>query len=76
MMNVEFSARVHEENGSFWAEVIELLGCFAAGDDLNELKESLREAISLVLQEDFPVIEFGEPTNPQHSERRELLVPS
>ncbi len=31
-------AVVHEEDGSYWAEVKELPGCFASGRNLEELK--------------------------------------
>lgn len=40
---------VHMEGGSYWAEVVELPGCFAAGDTFGELQESLQEAIGLYL---------------------------
>lgn len=40
-----------EEPDSFWAEVVELPGCFATGDSLDELREALEEAISLYLHD-------------------------
>lgn len=45
----EYTVNVHEESGSLWAEVVELPGCFASGDDLDDLQEALEEAISLYL---------------------------
>lgn len=72
-MNREYHARVHQEDGSFWAEVVELPGCFAAGDDLQELQQSLTEAMRLVLDEEVN-IEFGEPTATERTEDRDLLV--
>jgi len=48
---MEFHATVHEENGSYWAEVQELPGCFASGKDMNELEEALIEAINMCLTE-------------------------
>lgn len=48
---MEFHATVHEEDGSYWAEVEELPGCFASGKDLNELQEALIEAIGMCLTE-------------------------
>lgn len=48
---MEFHATVHEEDGSYWAEVQELPGCFASGKDLNELQEALIEAIGMCLTE-------------------------
>lgn len=48
----EFTVTLHqEEDGSFWAEVVELPGCFASGDNLDELREALEEAISLYLHD-------------------------
>jgi predicted RNase H-like HicB family nuclease len=44
---VELTVRVHEEEGSYWAEVLELPGCFASGDSLDQLREALDEAIRL-----------------------------
>jgi predicted RNase H-like HicB family nuclease len=44
---VELTARVHEEDGSYWAEVVELPGCFASGATLDELRGALDEAIRL-----------------------------
>jgi predicted RNase H-like HicB family nuclease len=47
---LEFTANVHrEEDGSYWAEVVELPGCFASGFDLDELTEALAEAIEMCL---------------------------
>jgi predicted RNase H-like HicB family nuclease len=48
---MEFHAAIHEEDGSYWAEVEELPGCFASGKDLNELEEALIEAIGMCLTE-------------------------
>ena len=43
----EYIARIHESDDGFWAEVIDLPGCFASGRTLDELREALEEAISL-----------------------------
>jgi predicted RNase H-like HicB family nuclease len=51
---MELRVRVHHEEGSYWAEVVELPGCFASGDTFDELLESLREAIGLYLEERGP----------------------
>ena len=39
----------HEEDGSLWAEVLEMPGCFVSGDSIEEIQEALREAMSLYL---------------------------
>ena len=51
MTQREFRVLVHEEDGSYWAEVEELPGCFASGHDLEELREAVVEAITLYLAE-------------------------
>ena len=44
---MELTVRVNEEGGSYWAEVVELPGCFASGDTLDELREALDEAVRM-----------------------------
>lgn len=46
---MELTARIHIEEGRCWADVSELPGCFASGDTLDELFESLQEGIALYL---------------------------
>lgn len=42
-----FKAVVHaEKNGGYWAEVIDLPGCYTQGDTLDEVYHNLIEAIS------------------------------
>lgn len=48
---MELTVHVHLEDGSFWAGESELPGCFACGDSLAELTESLHEGIELYLDE-------------------------
>jgi predicted RNase H-like HicB family nuclease len=45
----ELHVEVHHEDGSYWAEVRELAGCFASGDTVAELIESVEEAVALYL---------------------------
>ena len=48
----EYTVRVHDEpDGTWWAEVEELPGCFTSGHDRSELLPNLSEAISLYLSE-------------------------
>lgn len=49
---MELTANVHREEGSYWADVPELPGCFAAGDTLDELFVSLQEGVVLYLSEE------------------------
>lgn len=51
---MEFVAHIHHEDGSYWAEVPELPGCFASGDSLDELAEALQEAVLLYLSDGAP----------------------
>ncbi|MGN6202458.1 MAG: type II toxin-antitoxin system HicB family antitoxin [Solirubrobacterales bacterium] len=57
---MELTARIHIEDGSYWADVAELPGCFASGHTLDELLESLQEGIALYLADE------GEQRGPLH----------
>ncbi|HEX4731431.1 MAG TPA: type II toxin-antitoxin system HicB family antitoxin [Solirubrobacterales bacterium] len=46
---MDLTARIHLEDGSYWADVAELPGCFASGDTLDELFESLKEGVAMCL---------------------------
>ncbi len=48
---MELTADIHHEDGSYWAEVSELPGCFASGETLDELIVSLGEGIEIYLAE-------------------------
>ena len=41
------TVEINEEDGVLWGQVVELPGCFATGEDLDELAEALGEAIAL-----------------------------
>lgn len=49
---MELTARIQIEEGSYWAGVSELPGCFASGETLDELLESLQEGIALCLADE------------------------
>ena len=49
---MELTARIHIEEGSLWADVPELPGCFSSGDTLGELFESLHEGVALYLADE------------------------
>ena len=60
MATVRFTAAITEEaDGTYWAEVKELPGCFASGHSFEELKDALVEAIEMCLPEG---VELGEPS--------------
>lgn len=44
---MKLTACIQIEDGSYWADVPELPGCFASGDTLDELFESLQEGITI-----------------------------
>lgn len=51
MMPTELNIKIRlDDDGSLWATVDEFPGVFASGDNLDELRESLEEAISLVAE--------------------------
>jgi predicted RNase H-like HicB family nuclease len=45
----DIRVKIHLEDGSMWATVDDMPGVFAAGDTLDELRESLEEALALYL---------------------------
>ena len=57
---MELTARIHLEEGSYWADVPDLPGCLASGETLDELFSSLQEGIAL-----YPADE-GEQNGPLH----------
>ncbi len=54
MMELEVIVHHDSDTESFWAEVVQLPGCFAAGHSRAELEDSLKEAIALYLQDEDP----------------------
>ncbi len=49
---MELTARIHIEDDSYWAGVPEIPGCFASGETLDDLFESLREGVALYLADE------------------------
>lgn len=49
---MDLTARIRFEGETYWAGVDELPGVFARGDTLDELFESLQEAVTLYLADD------------------------
>jgi predicted RNase H-like HicB family nuclease/DNA-binding XRE family transcriptional regulator len=48
---VKYSFKFHKEGKSYWAQGIELPGCFTQGDSLEELYRNMREALNLMVSE-------------------------
>jgi predicted RNase H-like HicB family nuclease/DNA-binding XRE family transcriptional regulator len=48
---MKYHFKVHKEGKGFWAECIELSGCFTEGDSLEELRENMQEALNLYIEE-------------------------
>lgn len=49
MEHLALHVDVHHDEGSYWAEVRELPGCFASGHTIAELIESVEEGVALYL---------------------------
>jgi predicted RNase H-like HicB family nuclease len=69
-----YTVRVHSEEGMLWAEVLELPGCFASGENESELLEALAEAIGMYLSDDGTDVrlEWG-PEIESFTERKVLV---
>ena len=51
----EFTIQIHEEYGSYWAQVLEMPSCRTEGDTIDELMKNVYEVTELyldVLEED------------------------
>jgi predicted RNase H-like HicB family nuclease len=46
---MEYTARIHHEDGTYWAEMLELPGVFPLGDGVDELLDGLKEAVAIYL---------------------------
>ena len=72
MAQITFHVDLHEEDdGSWWAQVKELPGCFASGFSLDELKEALAEAMQMWLPDgiDLGNLKWG-PVEEVHPETK------
>jgi predicted RNase H-like HicB family nuclease/DNA-binding XRE family transcriptional regulator len=68
--------KIHAEEGTYWAECLELEGCFTQGKTLEELKSSAVDALNLHLDEaeDSKVI-FPMPTTSMPKRKDILSIP-
>lgn len=48
---MKYHFKVHKEGKGFWAECIELSGCFTQADSIEELRENMQEALNLYIDE-------------------------
>lgn len=48
---MKYHFKVHKEGTGFWAECIELSGCFTEAESMVELKENMHEALNLYIEE-------------------------
>lgn len=48
---MKYHFKVHKEGKGFWAECIELSGCFTQADSMKELHENMQEALNLYIDE-------------------------
>jgi predicted RNase H-like HicB family nuclease len=71
---MELTVRVHYEDGAYWAEVLELPGCFASGATLDDLKDALDEAIAMYLENDEAAARSDLLDTPRQSTRGALRV--
>ena len=63
--NREFTVQVHDEYGSYWAQVLEMPGCRTEGDTIDELMKNMYEAAELYLE----VLEEDDKTDSPPSQR-------
>jgi predicted RNase H-like HicB family nuclease len=67
----QYTVRIHDEDDDgLWAEVVELPGCFASGADMDELRESLAEAMGMYLSTPGHSVQSGWKTHVRSSRSR------
>jgi predicted RNase H-like HicB family nuclease len=68
------TVEIHQEDGILWGQVVELPGCFATGEDLDELAEALGEAISLYHAKTGSVSATSPPSMPRRRYRVDRMT--
>lgn len=72
------TVRVHDEGeGTLWAEVVELPGCFATGDTEDELFDHVLDAIATVLDVDraaLDKVEWGDRVDVEAVRERRVSI--
>ena len=72
------TVRVHDEGeGTLWAEVVELPGCFASGDTEDELFDHVLDAIATVLDVEraaLDQVEWGEHVEVEAIRERRVSI--
>ncbi len=72
---MELHAAIHEDDdGSLWADVKELPGCFASGATISELTEALIEAVGLCLDDGSAAVRAGGGSSTQVRARVEEMT--
>ena len=57
-------------DGTIWARVPDLEGCYSCGDTIDQAKENIKEALSLYIQD---LVEEGKPVPPPSHLNAELI---
>ncbi|HVA60030.1 MAG TPA: type II toxin-antitoxin system HicB family antitoxin [Mycobacteriales bacterium] len=74
-MQNKFTLKISEDtDGMLWAQVEDLPGCFASGQNLDTLMEAAAEAIGLYLSEEGPEIRVGLTPLPEPDDSRVLSL--
>lgn len=73
MASTTYTVQIHEEDGTLWAEVLELPGCFVTAEHMEELPEALSEAISLVVEHPVGIVRLGPAESRVEVHHLELL---
>lgn len=72
------TVRVHDEgDGTLWAEVVDLPGCFATGDTEDELFDNVLDAIATVLEverAELDRVEWGEHVEVEAIRERRVSI--
>jgi antitoxin HicB len=73
---MQYHFKIHKEDAGYWAQCIELPGCFTQADTKEELKHNMQEALNLYISERSNSKDVASMPNPRiKTAKNVVLVP-
>lgn len=70
---MKYHFKVHREGSGFWAECIELSGCFTQAETMEELRTNMEEALNLYIEEPEDSKKLAPLPDPSISSARNIV---
>lgn len=61
---MKYHFKVHQEDGGYWAQGIELTGCFTQAETVDELDHNLKKALNLYIEEPAESVDLATLPDP------------